>query len=147
MCAFLIRRARKSDARRISEVLLDWLASLPDRDRSGSIAQSIARGEIFVAICESTIVGFIHYVVHDDIIDGAPNAFITAFFVTEPMRSKGVGSALLNRVINEAVARGCVSIETSTTHRRAEYFYERHGFKQTVGDIGEVFLELDVSPQ
>ena len=35
-------------------------------------------------------------------------------------------------------------METSTTHADAMRFYRKHYFKQTVGDIGEVFLELDV---
>ncbi|MDG6981561.1 MAG: hypothetical protein JRN51_10690 [Nitrososphaerota archaeon] len=32
--------------------------------------------------------------------------------------------------------RGAAFIETSTLHVGAKAFYERHGFKQTFGDIG-----------
>ena len=92
----------------------------------------------------SRIIGFVHYVMHEDIIDGAPNSFITAFFVTRTHRRRGVGTLLLDEAITESLARGAVGVETSTIHAKARKLYERHNFKQTMGDIGEVFLELDV---
>jgi len=39
---------------------------------------------------------------------------------------------------------GAVGVETSTIHASAKKLYERHHFKETMGDIGEVFLELDI---
>jgi len=90
------------------------------------------------------VVGFIHFVIHNDIIDGAPNSFITAFYVSSAHRNIGIGSALLHRVIADSVALGVVEIETSSFHGRARNFYLRHGFKQSRGDINEVFLELGV---
>ena len=90
------------------------------------------------------IVGFLHHVNHEDVIDGGPNSFITAFYVSPGYRRKGVGSLLLRSAIDDSLKRGIVGIETSTIHELAKKLYERHHFKQTRGDIDEVFLELDI---
>ena len=99
--------------------------------------------ELLVAESGSKVLGFIHYVIHNDIIDGAPNSFITAFYVAPAYRGVGVGSALLERVIRDSVREGVVSVETSTIHGRARDFYLKRGFRRSLGDIEEVFLELD----
>jgi GNAT superfamily N-acetyltransferase len=89
-------------------------------------------------------VGFIHYILHEDVIDGAPNAFVTAFYISPAFRGKGAGTLLLKEAIADSLARGAVGVETSTIHDSARKLYERCHFKQAFGDIGEVFLELDV---
>ena len=98
-----------------------------------------------MAVAGSVIVGLIHFVQHEDVIDGAPNAFITALYVQERYRGKGLGDALLHKAIMESALRGATFVETSTLHARAKSFYERHGFKHTFGDIAESFLELDIA--
>jgi GNAT superfamily N-acetyltransferase len=97
-----------------------------------------------VAEVNSEVVGFIHFVMHEDVVDGGPNAFITAFYMSSVHRGKGVGSRLLLTAIADALKRGAVGVETSTTHESAKRLYERHHFKQTKGDMPEVFLELDI---
>jgi GNAT superfamily N-acetyltransferase len=133
-----------TDARNVDNLLFEWFDWKPSVGRLGSIRRAVRNGEILVAESASKLVGFIHYAMHEDIIDGGPNTFITAFYVSEEERGKGVGSLLLERAIADSLARCAVGVETSTTHRRALQLYERHHFKQTVGDIGEVFLELDI---
>ena len=81
---------------------------------------------------------------HEDVIDGGPNAFITAFYVSPAHRGKRVGSRLLQAAIADALVRGALGVETSTTQESAKSLYERHRFKQTNGDIPEAFLELDI---
>lgn len=56
----------------------------------------------------------------------------------------GVGSFLLEEAISDSLSRGVVGVETSTIHSRAKALYEKHHFEQMFGDIGEVFLELDL---
>jgi GNAT superfamily N-acetyltransferase len=97
-----------------------------------------------VAEDRDRIIGFLHYVKHEDIIDGGPNTFITAFYVSRGYRGKGIGSRLLERAISDSLEKGVVGVETSTIHRLAKKLYEKHHFKQTMGDIREVFLELDI---
>jgi GNAT superfamily N-acetyltransferase len=69
-----------------------------------------------VAEVRSLVIGFIHYVMHEDIIDGGLNSFITAFYVSPAYRGKGVGTLLLTEAIEYSLAMGAVGIETSTIH-------------------------------
>jgi GNAT superfamily N-acetyltransferase len=144
MVEFLVRRAQIQDAPRLEALLLEWLEWDPQGERWKSIRRAISNKEILVAEAQSKIVGFIHFVMREDVVDGAPNAFITAFYVKEPFRRKGIGSGLLREAITHSLRLGAKGIETSTIHSDAKRFYERRHFRQTLGDIYEVFLELDV---
>jgi len=139
-----VRRAAKTDALAVDSLLSEWFDWKPDSGRLASIYRAIKNSELLIAEDNSRVIGFIHYVMHEDIIDGGLNSFITAFYVTPAYRGKGVGSLLLVESIADSVARGAVGVETSTIHASAKNLYERHHFKQTIGDIGEAFLELDV---
>jgi GNAT superfamily N-acetyltransferase len=140
----MVRRALMTDALNVDALLSEWFDWKPESGRVGSVQRAVRKRELLVAEVHSKIIGFIHYVMHEDIIDGAPNSFISAFFVTESCRRKGVGTLLLEAAITDSLAKGAVGIETSTIHAMARKLYERLHFKQTIGDIGEVFLELDI---
>jgi GNAT superfamily N-acetyltransferase len=140
----IARRALMKDARSVDSLLSEWFDWKPQSGRLESIQKAVRKRELLVAEVGSRIIRFIHYVMHDDIIDGAPNSFISAFFVTQSWRRKGAGTLLLEEAIKDSLARGVVGVETSTIHVKARELYKRHHFKQTMGDIGEVFLELDV---
>jgi GNAT superfamily N-acetyltransferase len=141
----LVRRALMTDAPSVDSLLSEWFDWKPSSGRLESIKRAVRKRELLVAETGSAVIGFIHYVMHEDIIDGAPNAFISAFYVSEGQRGKGVGTLLLEHALTDSLARGAVGVETSTIHARAKELYERHHFKQTMGDIGEVFLELDTA--
>jgi GNAT superfamily N-acetyltransferase len=141
----VVRRALLTDVPGVDALLSEWFDWKPSSGRLGSIRRALRKRELFVAKDGPRIIGFIHYVRHEDIIDGGPNSFISAFFVTQTRRGKGVGTLLLEEAIRDSLARGAVGVETSTIHAKARKLYERHHFKQTMGDIGEVFLELDVN--
>ena len=142
---YTVRKARLHDGKGIANLLRDWLGPPPHRsNRTDSIANATKNEEILVAVSSSRIIGFIHYVIHNDVIDGAPNAFITAFYVSPSKRRAGVGTSLLANMIADEKRKGVVSIETSTTRAEAKRFYEKRLFKQASGDIGETFLELDL---
>ena len=136
------RRAGAGDATQVEELIQEWLGPPPSRSRRESIALAIESEEVLLAVAPSGTVGFVHFVVHNDVIDGAPNAFVTALYVRAAHRRRGIGSSLIQEVMREARRRGAVSVETSTTHAEAKRFYEGLGFGQASGDIGEVFLEL-----
>ena len=133
-----------TDALAVDDLLSEWFDWTPASGRLSSIRRAIRNRELLVATEGERIVGFLHKVDHEDIIDGGPNSFISAFFVSSKYRRKGVGSLLLQTAIDESLKRGIVGVETSTIHEHAKKLYERHHFKQTRGDIGEVFLELDI---
>jgi len=140
-----VRKAKQTDASAVNQLLSEWFDWQPESGRLDSIKRAIRTGGLLVANPTVKFVGFIHFVLHEDIIDGGPNSFISAFYVSSRHRGRGVGSQLLRRVIENSLARGAVGVETSTIHRRAKRFYQKNQFKQTFGDIGEVFLELDVT--
>jgi len=133
-----------TDALNVDALLSEWFDWKPESGRLESVQRAVRKRELLVAEVHSRIIGFIHYVMHEDIIDGAPNSFISAFFVTESYRRRGVGTLLLEAAITHSLAKGAVGVETSTIHALARKLYERLHFKQTMGDIGEVFLELDI---
>ena len=140
----VVRRALMTDALNVEALLSEWFDWKPESGRLESVQRAVRKRELLVSEVHSKIIGFIHYVMDEDIIDGAPNSFISAFFVTESCRRRGVGTLLLEAAITDSLAKGAVGLETSTIHAMASKLYERLHFKQTMGDIGEVFLELDI---
>lgn len=141
----VVRKANMADTNSVDTLLSEWLDFKPRAGRLESIRRAISNRELIIAEVNQTVIGFIHYVLHEDIIDGDPNSFITAFYVTKLHRGKQVGTHLLEHAIADSITRGAVGVETSTIHGEAKKFYEKLHFKQTMGDIGEVFLELDLT--
>jgi hypothetical protein len=58
------------------------------------------------------IIGWIRYIMHEDIIDGGPNDFVSVFYVSKADRGKGVGTVLPEREIRNSLARCAVAVET-----------------------------------
>ena len=139
-----IRQATMKDILTISKALTKWLEWKVSRE--SSIKRAVEKKELLVADREGAVIGFIHCVMHEDVIDGGLNAFITCFYVAPEFRNQRIGSLLLERAIDDAVRKGAVGIETSTASPDARRLYERHGFKQFIGKwaMGEVFLELNM---
>ena len=139
-----VRRAEEIDAVAVDSLLSEWFDWKPDLGRLGSIRRAITKRELLVAEVNSLVIGFIHYVIHEDIIDGGLNSLITALYVSPDHRGKGIGTRLIEESIADSLSMGAVGVETSTIFASAKKLYERHHFKETWGDIGEVFLELDI---
>lgn len=139
-----IRQATKKDISTISKTITEWLEWKVPRELS--IKRAVENKELLVADQRGTVIGFVHYVMHEDVVDGGLNAFITCFYVSPEFRNQRIGSLLLDRAIDDAVRKGAVGIETSTASPDARRLYERHNFKQFTGKwtMGEVFLELDM---
>ncbi|HVP16191.1 MAG TPA: GNAT family N-acetyltransferase [candidate division Zixibacteria bacterium] len=139
-----IRQAAKRDVSAIEREIVEWLNWRTPREES--IKRAIENKEILVAYQDSKVIGFIHFVLHEDIIDGGLNSFITCFYVAPQFRNKGIGSELLDKAINEALTEGAVGIAASTAGPDARRLYEAHHFKQFMGKgtMGEVFLEMDM---
>ena len=129
-----------ADASSVDNLLSEWFDWKPKSGRLKSIRRAVRRRELLVAQIGDRVVGFIHYIMHEDIIDGGPNSFISAFYVSREYRRRGFGTLLLQSAVADSLGRGAVGVETSTIHARARELYEKHHFKQTIGDIGEVFF-------
>lgn len=142
--AIRVRRATKKDAPIIDRIIVEWLNWRIPREES--IRRGIENEEILVAEREGEMIGFIHYAMHEDIIDGGLNSFITCLYVALGFRNKGIGSKLLERAIKDALDKRAVGIETSTASPDAKRFYKKHHFGQFMGKwtMGEVFLELNM---
>jgi ribosomal protein S18 acetylase RimI-like enzyme len=139
-----IRQATKKDISTISKTITEWLEWKVPRELS--IKRAIENKELLVADRKGMVIGFVHYAMHEDVVDGGLNAFITCFYVAPEFRNQTIGSLLLDKAIQDAVRKGAVGIETSTANPDARRLYERHNFKQFMGKwtMGEVFLELDM---
>jgi GNAT superfamily N-acetyltransferase len=139
-----IRPGAEKDVSAIKKMIAEWLNWEVPREKS--IKRAVRNKELLVADCKGEVVGFIHYVMHEDVVDGGLNCFITALYLAPKFRGKGVGSSLLRIAIKDALAKGAVGIETSTANPDARRLYERHHFKQFMSkwSMGEVFLELDM---
>src|SRR5256712_4501950 len=120
-----------TDAQSVDDLLSEWFDWKPISGRLNSVQRAVRKNELLVAEAGSGVVGFIHYIMHEDIIDGGPNAFISANYVSSRDRGRGVGTLLLREMIKDSLVRGAVGVETSTIHARAKKFYERQHFKQT----------------
>jgi GNAT superfamily N-acetyltransferase len=144
---FVIREARYSDSEQIASLMLEWLSFR--KERISIIKRSIKQGEILVATENDdakSLAGFIHGIVHNDLISGGKRLFVTAFYVKPKCRNKGLGTRTLKYLIQKEIERDrIVGVEVSTTRKKAAMFYqEKFGFFQVKGDIGEIFLSLDV---
>lgn len=139
-----IRRGAEKDVSAVKKMIVEWLNWEVPREKS--IKRAVRNRELLVADCKGEVIGFVHYVMHEDVVDGGLNCFITAFYVAPEFREKGVGSSLLRMAIRDALAKGAVGIETSTANPEVRRLYEKHNFKQFMGkwSMGEVFLELDM---
>jgi GNAT superfamily N-acetyltransferase len=139
-----IRQATKKDSSTIDKIIVEWLGWRTPREES--IKRAVENKELLVADRNREVAGFIHCAMHEDIIDGDLNSFITWFYLAPEFRNEGTGSELLDRGITDASHEGAVGIETSTASPDASRLCETHHFKQFMGNwaMGEVFLELDM---
>ena len=139
-----IRHATERDVSAIDKAIVGWLNWRTPREES--IKRAMENKEILVAYQDSKVIGFIHFVLHEDIIDDGPNLFITCLYVAHKFHNKGIGSELLDKAIKKGLDEAAVEIETSTASPDARRLYEALQFKQFIGDwtMGEVFLELDI---
>ncbi len=129
--AFEVREAKQEDISVIDGLITGWLNF--DVDREESIRRAIKNKELYVAEHERKLIGLIHFIKHEDIIDGGLNFFITAFYVVPEYQRKGVGSSLLKRIIEDALERGALGVEASTANPEARRLYEKHCFEQFMG--------------
>jgi GNAT superfamily N-acetyltransferase len=82
---------------------------------------------------EQSLVGFCDLEFRPRLAFLGPQAWIPDLIVSEPLRSRGVGSALLARAEQIARERGCwgMSLESATWRTRAHAFYLREGWSES----------------
>lgn len=63
----------------------------------------------------------------------APEGYVSELFVTTKARGKKVGTALLQKILDDATKRGCsrltlINVRTRESYQR--HFYEKHGWQE-----------------
>jgi ribosomal protein S18 acetylase RimI-like enzyme len=93
---------------------------------------------VLLACSGSTVIGMVSYTIHHNLFHGGKVCFIEELIVNWGHRNKGIGSALMERVLTEAREAGCVEISLSTDkdNHAAQRFYRRQGF-----DYEAVYME------
>jgi len=71
------------------------------------------------------------YILYND-LHKEPFGFLEDVYVDESLRGRGVGTQLLDKVINEARRKGCYKIIATSRYsrERVHKLYERLGFKR-----------------
>ena len=86
--------------------------------------------DLLVADVEGEIVGFIdHWVIHD-FVHGAKMGYVQNLYVAPNYRRRGVGSRLLQEIIERAKAKGVLEVHVSTEfeNKPAIELYKKQGF-------------------
>jgi len=127
------REARETDVDAILALLEEWLpdeALTAKRAEVVKAAISDERHVLLVAEVDGEVVGFLLLAIIYDLLEGALVGYIQDFYVRADSRSRGLGTALLEKAVEEARTRGAVELHVSVhpDNRTATRFYERRGF-------------------
>jgi GNAT superfamily N-acetyltransferase len=133
-----IRFAIAADAPQLVELLCHQMAEHALAFSAEKIAVAVARtftagmlGSFLVAtenngrVVGLAYVAFVHSKEHEATIE-----WLEVLYVRAEDRGRGVGSALLERTLEEfSIARGLpLELEVDASHRDVESFYQKHGF-------------------
>lgn len=150
MTAILIRKCEAEDLPAVSALMheLSEVAQSAAEFRLSAL-ETIYREMVqfpgiylnLVALVEGQIVGFLSLLFYRTFFHRVGSALINELVVTQELRGHGVGTALVQRAREEAVARGMDELEvsTETSNARAQQFYQKCGF-----DTQHVLLEMDL---
>lgn len=71
------------------------------------------------------------YLIYNDLHPGVPYGLLEDVFVDESQRGQGVGTKLVQTIIDEAKAQGCYKLVATSRHERGQVheLYEKLGFK------------------
>lgn len=138
-----IRPARPADARDIAAILVDlgWFRALPNDPRAAARQvesrvpdpEDLARSMVVAEGPLGEVVGYAHWTVTYPVFVDGPSLYLTELFVAADQRGRGVGSALLDHLHEEAAAVGAARIELLQHRDRDAYrrgFYTRHGYDE-----------------
>jgi ribosomal protein S18 acetylase RimI-like enzyme len=130
----LIRSAQLEDAL----VIVGLIAELAERIGEHSpISENYVNtyishrdNNILLAEENGQVVGLISFSIRPDLYHAANSCLIEELIVTAGARERGVGSALIDEVIQHACALKCAEVGVSTLEENKEAitFYNKHGF-------------------
>ena len=96
-----------------------------------SITTAIAEGAIVVVGCYDDVVFGYGLALVEELLDGTKLARLTDFVVDAEARKSGIGEAMMNLIIGEARAAGCIGIDSVALpgDRHTKNFFESFGLK------------------
>lgn len=133
-----LRPASGADAPAVLSLLAAQLAEhriAIDGDRLASAIAAVLSdgglGRLLVAAVEGEIVGVAYVSFTFTLEHGGRVAWLEELYVTPSRRGRGIGRALLGRVLDLARSERChaVDLEVDEDHQRVAALYERHGFE------------------
>jgi GNAT superfamily N-acetyltransferase len=138
MQTFSITPAAVSDCRECAQLLVEQLSEHGVDASAGQLSRVLervvadgARGFVLLARDERRIVGIAYVAVILSAEHCGPVAWLEELYVTPSYRSRGIGTALVNAVLERARETDIVAIdlEIDAGHSRAESLYRRLGFR------------------
>jgi GNAT superfamily N-acetyltransferase len=110
-----------------------------DVQRTNAVAplllESPEFGRIWLIETKDQVIGYIALCFGYSIEFGGRDAFVDEFYIAEPMRSRGIGSMVLEAVMQEAAQFGvrAMHLEVARINSRAKHFYASAGFTSREG--------------
>jgi ribosomal protein S18 acetylase RimI-like enzyme len=147
--AFIIRSFQPQDQSAVKALILeglqerwDVLDPLKNPDLV-DIDSSYAGGCFRVAVTNGRIVGTGALVPHAEGV-----AEICRMSVARELRRRGIGGAILRRLMEDAESHGYrkIILETTSTWKDAVSFYQKHGFRITHHQGGDTHFLLELNP-
>ncbi len=129
----LIRRARSSDALRLSELSSELGYPATPAEIAGRLRRLKAASPNALFVAESPdakVVGWAHVSV-THLLEAGTRAELNGLIVAEGERSLGAGARLLEAAEEWARKHGCpvMSVRSNVIRERAHKFYERQGYE------------------
>jgi len=129
----LVRNATEADVSHVVALLEEWYPSEGQEEKRADVVKatiSDERHELLVAELDGEIVGFLLLVIVYDLVEGAPVGYVQDLYVKADCRSRGFGTALLEKAVENARARGAVELHVGVhpENESAIRFYKRKGF-------------------
>ena len=134
-----IDRARPADQDAVVALLAAQMAEHRVQSETEKLLQVFHRiladedyGFVLVARLHSEIVAVAYVATILSVEHGGRTGWLEELYVTPRQRKRGIGSALLNRIITLARELGLVALdlEVDADHQRAESLYARFGFRR-----------------
>ena len=140
---FQIRKARSEDAFAIAHILLDCVPHIRMEVPDLVVKQRVIPNfklcflddshSIYVAEESGVVIGYIsiHWLPY--LFFKGPEGYISELYVSVNKRGRGVGTSLLKKAIEDAIARKCIRLSLLNDKNQDSYkrgFYKKNGWEE-----------------